>query len=76
MDTRQADIQRRDAHATEGDDNEEYKRGNKDSDVPLAEKDAEQDGDQYGQEQMIQEHKFQEYDHDAEDMSPDRNGDG
>ena len=45
MDTKQIDVKRRDAHAMEDPDTDYNRRGGRDEDVPLVEREGEQDGD-------------------------------
>jgi hypothetical protein len=58
MDTKQAESRKRDAHAVEDADTDMYKRGMRDSNTPQQDREDVAEGEQYGQDNLIQEHKF------------------
>ena len=41
MDTKQVEVKKREAHAVEDQDDDQYRRGGRDDDAPLAERDGE-----------------------------------
>ena len=45
MDTKQVEVKKRDAHAVEDADTDMYKRGMRESNTPMQDRDGEQDGD-------------------------------